>query len=565
MEKMRMESVDMTEKNIAKIESLFPNCITETLDENGKLTKAINFDLLKQMLSKEIIDSDEAYEFTWVGKKAAIVEANKPIRKTLRPCIEESVDWDDTENIYIKGDNLDVLKLLQESYLGAVKLIYIDPPYNTGSDFIYKDRFEQNVYDFDSNIGMYDDDNNRMFKNSDTNGRFHSDWCSMIYSRLALARNLLTEDGVIIISIDDNEIRNMRMICDELFGESNFISTIVWQKIHSIKNDAKYFSENHEYALVYSKNLNLVNLKLLPRTEEMNSRYKNPDNDPRGPWQSGDLVASGERSNGHFLVTSPITGKKFDVPIGKHWVYSKENLLSLVQDNQIWFGVDGNSFPRKKRFLSEVQDGRTPSTLWLSDDVGHNQTATREVKALFDNKKIFDFPKPVDYIKQFIKIVTDKDSIILDFFSGSATTAHAVIQMNSEDSGHRKFIMVQLEEQINDLSEAKKYGYNTICDIGINRLYRARKQIQLENPNLNNIDTGFRVFTLDDSNMNDVYYSPKDYNQELLHLVESNIKSDRTELDLLFGCLIEWGLPLSLPYNSEEIEGLLYIIIIMVI
>lgn len=555
MEKMRMESVDMTEKNIAKIESLFPNCITETLDENGKLTKAINFDLLKQMLSKEIIDSDEAYEFTWVGKKAAIVEANKPIRKTLRPCIEESVDWDDTENIYIKGDNLDVLKLLQESYLGAVKLIYIDPPYNTGSDFIYKDRFEQNVYDFDSNIGMYDDDNNRMFKNSDTNGRFHSDWCSMIYSRLALARNLLTEDGVIIISIDDNEIRNMRMICDELFGESNFISTIVWQKIHSIKNDAKYFSENHEYALVYSKNLNLVNLKLLSRTEEMNSRYKNPDNDPRGPWQSGDLVASGERSNGHFLVTSPITGKKFDVPIGKHWVYSKENLLSLVQDNQIWFGVDGNSFPRKKRFLSEVQDGRTPSTLWLSDDVGHNQTATREVKALFDNKKIFDFPKPVDYIKQFIKIVTDKDSIILDFFSGSATTAHAVIQMNSEDSGHRKFIMVQLEEQINDLSEAKKYGYNTICDIGINRLYRARKQIQLENPNLNNIDTGFRVFTLDDSNMNDVYYSPKDYNQELLHLVESNIKSDRTELDLLFGCLIEWGLPLSLPYNSEEIEG----------
>ena len=555
MEKMRMESVDMTEKNIAKIESLFPNCITETLDENGKLTKAINFDLLKQMLSKEIIVSDEAYEFTWVGKKAAIVEANKPIRKTLRPCIEESVDWDDTENIYIKGDNLDVLKLLQESYLGAVKLIYIDPPYNTGSDFIYKDRFEQNVYDFDSNIGMYDDDNNRMFKNSDTNGRFHSDWCSMIYSRLALARNLLTEDGVIIISIDDNEIRNMRMICDELFGESNFISTIVWQKIHSIKNDAKYFSENHEYALVYSKNLNLVNLKLLPRTEEMNSRYKNPDNDPRGPWQSGDLVASGERSNGHFLVTSPITGKKFDVPIGKHWVYSKENLLSLVQDNQIWFGVDGNSFPRKKRFLSEVQDGRTPSTLWLSDDVGHNQTATREVKALFDNKKIFDFPKPVDYIKQFIKIVTDKDSIILDFFSGSATTAHAVIQMNSEDSGHRKFIMVQLEEQIIDLSEAKKYGYNTICDIGINRLYRARKQIQLENPNLNNIDTGFRVFTLDDSNMNDVYYSPKDYNQELLHLVESNIKSDRTELDLLFGCLIEWGLPLSLPYNSEEIEG----------
>lgn len=550
-----MESVDMTEKNIEKIESLFPNCITESRDENGKLKKAINFEVLKQMLSDEIVDGDEAYEFTWVGKKAAIIEANKPIRKTLRPCIEESVDWDDTENVYIKGDNLDVLKLLQESYLGSVKLIYIDPPYNTGSDFIYKDSFDQNLYDFDSKIGMYDDDNNRMFKNSDTNGRFHSDWCSMIYSRLALARNLLTEDGVIVISIDDNEIRNMRMICDELFGESNFISTIIWQKIHSIKNDAKYFSENHEYALVYSKNLNLVNIKLLPRTEEMNSRYKNPDNDPRGPWQSGDLVASGERSNGHFLVTSPITGKTFDVPAGKHWVYSKENLLGLVQDNQIWFGVDGNSFPRKKRFLSDVQDGRTPSTLWLSDDVGHNQTATREVKALFDNKKIFDFPKPVDYIKQFIKILTNKDSIVLDFFSGAATTAHAVMQMNSEDSGHRKFIMVQLEEKINDSSEAQKYGYNTICDIGINRLYRVKQQIKLGNPDFDNIDTGFRVFTLDDSNMNDIYYSPKDYNQELLYLLEENIKSNRTELDLLFGCLIDWGLPLSLPYNSEEIDG----------
>ena len=555
MDKMRMETVDITTENIERIGKLFPNCITESIDNDGKLKKAINFDILKQILSRDVIDGDESYEFTWVGKKSAIVEANKPIRKTLRPCIEESIDWDNTENVYIKGDNLDVLKLLQESYLGAVKLIYIDPPYNTGSDFIYKDSFEQNLFDFDSNIGMYDDDNNRMFKNSDTNGRFHSDWCSMIYSRLALARNLLTEDGVIVISIDDNEIRNMRMICDEIFGESNFISTIIWQKIHSIKNDAKYFSENHEYALVYSKNLNLVNIKLLPRTEEMNSRYKNPDNDPRGPWQSGDLVASGERSNGHFLVTSPITGKTFDVPAGKHWVYSKENLLSLVQDNQIWFGVDGNSFPRKKRFLSDVQDGRTPSTLWLSDDVGHNQTATREVKSLFDNKKIFDFPKPVDYIKQFIKILTDKDSIVLDFFSGSATTAHAVMQMNSEDSGHRKFIMVQLEEKINDSSEAKKYGYNTICDIGINRLYRAKQQIKLENSDFDNIDMGFRVFTLDDSNMNDVYYSPKDYNQELLYLVESNIKSDRTELDLLFGCLLEWGLPLSLPYNSEEVEG----------
>lgn len=582
MDKMRMESVDMTAQNIEKIGALFPNCITETVDENGKPKKAINFELLKQMLSSDVLEGDEAYEFTWVGKKASIVEANKPIRKTLRPCPEESKDWDNTENLYIEGDNLEVLKLLQESYLGKVKMIYIDPPYNTGNDFIYADDFSMRNEEFGIRSGEVDEDTgDRLFRNTDSNGRFHSDWCSMMYSRLMLARNLLTDEGLIIVSIDDGEIKNMRTLCDEVFGESNFIATVVWQKIHSIKNDAKYFSDNHEYAVIYAKNANSISINLLPRTDEMNSRYKNPDNDPRGPWQSGDLVASGERSNGHFIITSPKSGKEFDVPSGKHWVYSQQNLLKLVEDNQIWFGEDGNSFPRKKRFLSDVQDGRTPSTLWLAEEVGHNQTATRELKALFDDEKIFDFPKPVDYLKQFIRVASKQDEIVLDFFAGSATTAHAVMQLNAEDNGNRKFIMVQLPEPCDEQSEAFKAGYKNICEIGKERIRRAGEKIKCGMRNSecgtecgtefgNNVqlsldsefrtphselDIGFRVFKLADSNMKDVYYSADSYSQDMLSMFESNIKEDRTDLDLLFGCILDWGLPLSMPYTSEKIDG----------
>lgn len=575
MTKMKLETPDLTAQNIEKIGALFPNCVTETVDENGKPKKAINFDLLRQMLSSDVVEGDEAYEFTWVGKKAAIVEANKPIRKTLRPCPEESKDWDTTENLYIEGDNLEVLKLLQESYLGKVKMIYIDPPYNTGNDFIYADDFMRSQEEENEQMGMYDEDENRLFKNSDTNGRFHSDWCSMMYSRLMLARNLLSDDGLFFVSIDDNEEQNIRKLCDEVFGESNFVACIVWQKIHSIKNDAKYFSENHEYALVYAKSIDSIKLNLLPRTEEMNSRYKNPDGDPRGSWQSGDLVASGERSNGHFLVTSPKTGKTFDVPQGKHWVYSQENLLAMVADNRIWFGEDGNSFPRKKRFLTEVQDGRTPNTLWLSDEVGHNQAAAREVKALFDDRKFFDFPKPVNYIKQMLQIAADSDSIVLDFFSGSATTAHAVMQLNAEDGGNRKFIMVQLPEPCDEKSEAYKAGYKNICEIGKERIRRAGEKILKEcgaadeqsgaeqltfdsstsSTTHSKPDVGFRVFKLDDSNMKDVYYSAEEYSQDTLDEMVSNIKEGRSALDLFFGCLLDWGLPLSMPYHSEEIDG----------
>lgn len=563
MNKMRMESVDLTARNIEKIGELFPNCITEELDaerstpEKKVYKKAINFEVLRQMLSDEVLEGDEAYEFTWVGKKAAMVEANKPIRKTLRPCPEESKNWDSTENLYIEGDNLEVLKLLQESYLGKVKMIYIDPPYNTGNDFIYRDDFAQSSEEYNEQMGMFDEETgDRLFRNTDSNGRFHSDWCSMIYSRLMLARNLLSDDGVIFISIDDNEIQNIRKMCDEVFGEPNFLSCIVWQKIHSIKNDAKYFSENHEYALAYAKSIASIQLNLLARTDEMNSRYKNPDNDPRGAWQSGDLVASGERSNGHFWVISPRTGKKFDVPQGKHWVYSQENLMQMVSENRIWFGEDGNSFPRKKRFLTEVQDGRTPNTLWLSEEVGHNQTAAREVKALFDGKKFFDFPKPVSYIEQMAHLTCGKESIILDFFSGSATTAHATMQLNAEDGGHRKFIMVQIPEECDEDSEAYKAGYKNICEIGKERIRRAGEKIKEEaGLSAQNLDVGFRVLKLADSNMKDVYYSAGEYGQQNLDDLVSNIKEDRTGLDLLFGCLLEWGLPLSLPYTSEQIEG----------
>ena len=562
MERMKFETPDMVAGNVEKIAALFPNCVTEAVDEEKSTPektvykKAINFELLRQMLSKDVAPGDEAYEFTWVGKKAAIVEANAPIRATLRPCPEESVNWDTTENLYIEGDNLQVLKLLQESYLGKVKMIYIDPPYNTGNDFIYRDDFTSDSEEYKQEQGLYNDEGEHLFRNTDTNGRFHSDWCSMMYSRLTLARNLLGDDGIIAISVDDNEIKNMRNLCDEVFGESNFIATIVWQKIHSIKNDAKYFSENHEYAVLYAKQIDNISINLLPRTAEMDNRYKNPDNDPRGPWQSGDLVASGERSNGHFIVTSPKTGKQFDVPAGKHWVYSKENLYQLVNDGQVWFGEDGNAFPRKKRFLSDVQDGRTANTLWLAEEVGHNQSATREVKALFDDNKIFDFPKPVDYIEQFTRLCGDKEGFVIDFFSGSATTAHAVMQLNAEDGGHRKFVMVQLPEKCDESSEAYKAGYKTICDIGKERIRRAGKKIREENPlTTQDLDIGFRVLKLDSTNMKDVYYSPAETSQNLLTALESNIKEDRTDLDLLFGCVLDWALPLTKKIVSEAIDG----------
>ena len=557
-ERLELQSADGVQLNLDALYQIAPSCFTEAEDpKTGKIKRMVNFDILRQLLGDDTVeDAPEAYEFNWVGKQAARADVLRPINKTLRPVKEDSVDWDNTQNLYIEGDNLEVLKLLQKSYLGQVKLIYIDPPYNTGNDFVYHDDFAQSQAEYDEASGAVDELGNRYYRNTDSNGKYHSDWCSMIYSRLMIARTLLTEDGVIFISIDDNEADNLRKICGEIFGETNFVTQIVWQKIHSIKNDARYFSENHEYALIYAKDKDKYKVGLLPRTAEMNERYKNPDKDPRGPWQSGDLVASGERSNGHFLVTSPKTGKTFDVPQGKHWVYAKDNLLRMVEDNQIWFGEDGNSFPRKKRFLSDVQDGRTPNTIWLCEEVGHNQTATREVKLLFDDNKYFDFPKPVDYIKQMVKISSQKDDYILDFFSGSATTAHAIMQLNSEDEGNRKYILVQLPEETPEDSEARKAGYNTIPEIAKERIRRAGKKIKEESPlTTQKLDTGFRVFRVDDSNYENVEHTPKEWNQEQLDLFLNNIKADRDELDLLFGCMLDWGVKLSLPMTSEEVDG----------
>ena len=563
MDNLKMHSLDGVQRNIDLIGKLFPNVITE-VKRNGKVEHAIDFDVLRQELSDSIVEGrEERYQFTWPDKKKAMLAANAPITATLRPVVADSFGKDgtpggfDSENLYIEGDNLEVLKLLQETYLGKVKMIYIDPPYNTGNDFVYEDDFAQSTEDYMGNSGQYDEEGNRMVTNTESNGRFHTDWLNMIYPRLKLAKDLLTEDGLLIASIDDNEIKNIRNICDEIFGESNFVACVVWQKIHSIKNDAKYFSENHEYAVIYAKSVDKIRINLLPRTEEMNNRYKNPDNDSRGPWQSGDLVASGERSNGHFIITSPKSGKQFDVPQGKHWVYSQENLLKMVEDNQVWFGENGNSFPRKKRFLSDVQDGRTPNTLWLAEEVGHNQTATREVKTIFDDKKFFDFPKPVAYIQQFVQVSSNKDSVVLDFFSGSATTAHAVMQLNAEDGGHRKFIMVQLPEKTDEKSEAYKAGYKNICEIGKERIRRAGRKIK-EDAGLTapaDLDIGFRCLRLDESNMKPVYYTPDEVGQQDLFSLVDNVKPDRTPEDLLFQVMLDLGVLLSSPIEVKEIAG----------
>ena len=556
MDKMKMESPDMTAQNIDHIAALFPNCVTETVDENGKFKRAINFELLKQMLSPDVVEGDERYEFTWVGKKAAIVEANKPIRKTLRPCKEESKDWGTTENLYIEGDNLEVLKLLQESYLGKVKMIYIDPPYNTGNDFIYADDFMRSQEEENQQMGMYDEDGDRLFKNTDTNGRFHSDWCSMIYSRLMLARNLLTDDGVIFISIDDNEQENLKKCCDEVFGGQNFVAQLVWERAYAPKNDAKFISNSHDYVLMYARNLNDFVIGRLPRTEEANARYQNPDNDPRGVWKPSDMSVKTYNAACDYPITTP-SGRVIEPPAGRCWSLSKNAFLERLQDNRIYFGADGNSVPCMKRFLTELKyDGMAPTSIMFYKEVGHSQEGAKEVTKLL-NAGVFDGPKPVRLLTRLLTLANLKDdSIVLDFFSGSATTAHAVMQMNADKESHVKYLMVQLPEACEENGTAYKAGYKTICEIGKERIRRAGEKIKSESPlTTGDLDVGFRVLKLSDSNMKDVYYAPDDYSQGLLAGLESNIKEDRTDLDLLFGCLLDWGLPLSMPYSSEQIDG----------
>lgn len=594
--KLPLQTPNLTAQNIDKIAALFPNCTTEMLDEEKSTPdhkvykRGINFELLKQMLSPDVVDGDEAYEFTWVGKKASIVEANKPIRKTLRPCPAESKNWDDTENLYIEGDNLEVLKLLQESYLGKVKMIYIDPPYNTGNDFIYADDFMRSQDEENRQMGMYDEDENRLFKNNDSNGRFHSDWCSMMYSRLMLARNLLTDDGAIFISINDYESDTLRKLCDEIFGHENFVAQVVWQK--SKKGDAKLISICHEYALIYVKSQRYLLSngikwrKPKQGLEDIFNQYENlrslygsnhqeiqkqmklwyaslpPDHparaskhycysDDRGLYFADNFAGpdDGRTNRPRYDIIHPITGKPCKKP-STGWRWDEKRTKAALEANPplIHFGPTEETIPCRKSYLKDVSTEPFSSVFYKD-----GRSATLKVEQLL-GKGVFDFPKDVDILSQFIKLVTDEDSIIIDFFSGSASTAHAVMQLNAEDNGHRKFIMVQLPEPCDEKSEAYKAGYKTICDIGKERIRRAGEKVREESPlTTQNLDIGFRVFKLDDTNMKDVYYSAEEYSQTNLEDLESNIKEDRTDLDLLFGCLLDWGLPLSMPYRSEKI------------
>ena len=604
MDKMRMESPDMTAQNIDRIAALFPNCVTEASDGHGGIKRAINFEMLKQMLSPDVLDGDERYEFTWVGKKAAIVEANKPIRKTLRPCVEESKDWDTTENLYIEGDNLEVLKLLQESYLGKVKMIYIDPPYNTGNDFIYADDFMRSQEEENEQMGMYDEDDNRLFKNTDTNGRFHSDWCSMIYSRLMLARNLLTDDGVIFISIDENEVNTLKAICDEVFGASNFIAELIWSA--GRKNDSKYISVSHEYILCYFRNaLWIKEHKVLWREKkpgltdiyaeydrlkklygedcasiekDLKGWYKSlPDGHPakdhshycrvdRNGIFFADNISWPGGGGPKYQVLHPVTRKPVKIP-SRGWLTNETTMKEWIAQGRVEFGKDENGVPTLKSYLKD-REYSVPYSVFYKD----GRAASKRLATLMGDK-VFENPKDEEIIQRIIQFCgTDDGDVILDFFSGSATTAHAMFLADAEQNKHRKFILVQLPEPIvpeKEASEkAKKVAQNAvklldsigaphnICEIGKERIRRAGDKIKSESPmTTQELDVGFRVLKLDDTNMKDVYYAPDDYDQGMLAGLESNIKDDRTDLDLLFGCLIDWGLPLSLPYSSEQIDG----------
>lgn len=554
-DKLDLKSTDLVSQNIEKIAALFPNCVTETSEG-----KRIDFDLLKQELAKDIVEGNkERYRLEWPGKKEAIVTANIPTTNTLRPVREDSVDFDNTENLYIEGDNLEVLKLLQESYLGKIKMIYIDPPYNTGKDFVYKDNFAHSGNEELVESGQKDEYGQRLVANPETSGRYHSDWLSMMYPRLKLARNLLTDDGVIFISIDDNEVHNLRKICDEIFGEGNFVAELIWEKNFAPKNDAKYFSSNHEQILLYGKSVDMFSRNLLPMSEDQKSRYKNPDNDPRGLWQSDNLTASRITEKDIYPIINP-AGIEIYPSKGNSWRVSKEKFQELLNDNRIWFGSDGKGVPRLKRFLTEIQQGRVPQTIMKYEEVGHTQEGKQEVKKIFEGEAPFDYPKPIRLIKRLLQIATNNNSIILDFFAGSATTAHAVMQLNAEDAstgsvqvGKRKYIMVQLPEATDEKSEAYKAGYKNICEIGKERIRRAAKKIK-EETNAD-IDYGFRVYRLDSSNMKDVYYKPQDYQQNQLDIFANNIKEDRSAEDLVAQVMLDWGLPLSLPIERKTIAG----------
>jgi len=565
-----MHTQDIVDVNVGKIGKLFPNCLTERIGENGRLEHAIDFDKLRVELSKGIVEGQqERYQFTWPGKREAMRIANTPTNMTLRPDRESSVDFDNTGNLYIEGDNLEVLKILREDYLGKVKMIYIDPPYNTGNDFVYEDDFSQTSGEFRGKSGMFDEDGNMILQNyevnSESNGRFHTDWLNMIYPRLKVARDLLTEDGVIFISIDDNEVENLRKVCDEVFGERNFIAQLIWERAFSPKNDARFVSNSHDYVLMFTRNIDSFVIGRLDRTAEANARYSNPDNDPRGVWMSSDISVKTYNAACDYPITTP-SGKIIEPPAGRCWSLSKKAFFERLQDNRIWFGPNGDNTPRIKRFLSELKfDGMAPTSILFYKDVGHSQEGAQEVVSLFGDKGVFDGPKPVRLLQRLITLANLKDdSIVLDFFSGSATTAHALMKTNLEKGTDRKFILVQLPEKVSD--KKKDQGYGTICEIGKERIRRAGKKIleELATKKAENglfdkeseptrLDVGFRVLKLDTSNMQDVYYTPED--SSAATLFDDNVKPDRTPEDLLFQVMLEYNLPLSAKIERKTIAG----------
>jgi adenine-specific DNA-methyltransferase len=555
MEKLKMHSPNLVEKNIEKLAALFPNCVTESKGVDGKLQQAIDFDLLKQELSRNIVEGpQERYQINWPGKREALLTANAPIAKTLRPCREGSINFDTTQNLFIEGDNLDALKLLQETYLGKVKLIYIDPPYNTGRDFIYDDDYSDDIESYMRESNQIDATGVRLVSNTETNGRFHSDWLSMISPRLRLARNLLKDDGVIFISIDDNEVDNLRKICNEIFGDNNFIAQIIWQKVYAPKNSAEWFSEDHDYILVFARNKSLWRPQKLERTPEMEARYKNPDNDIRGPWKAENMSARNRYDAGIYSITCPSGRVIPGPPTGRYWVIDEAKFKNLNNDNRIWWGLEGNNTPAVKKFLSEVSGGRTPQTFWSYQEVGHTQDAKKTLLKYVPfqhTENVLNSVKPVELLQRILKLAgkSHDQDIILDFFSGSATTAHAVLKQNAEDGGNRRFIGVQISEP---LPQPEK-GMASIFEMGLSRVRNVVQELS-DQPDAEKLDLGFRTLKIDSSNMSEVYYNPDAIIQDDLFIQVENVKADRSEEDLLFQVMLDWGVDLALPIHRETID-----------
>ena len=558
--KLRMQTANKADENFRKLAAMFPNAVTETINENGEVVRAIDKDVLMQEISCTVVDgNEERYQFTWPDKKKSVLLANAPINKTLRPCREESVDFDTTENLYIEGDNLEVLKLLQETYLGKIKLIYIDPPYNTGSDaFVYSDDFAMTEEEFAHSSGVKNEVGERLFDirvNNENNGRFHTDWLNMMYPRLRIARDLLSEDGVLIMSISDAEFHNLKKIADEIFGAANYLGDIIWNSTKSVTNTA-LISVSHTYNLVYFKNMNyFVENRQEFRLPDAGEGFENPDNDPRGPWKADPFQVGGWRPNQQYEIRNPNTGVIYRPNEGCSWKNDYKKFQELLADNRIVFGKTGDGGPQRKRFIWEAQErGKVAKTLW--DDVETTTNGTQLVKKMFDGVAVFDNPKPVGLLERIIQLGGNRDAIILDFFSGSATTAHAAMKLNAEDGGKRKFIMVQVSEDTAEGSLARKAGYMSIPEIGKERIRRAGKKIKEDSPlTTQDLDTGFRVLKCDTSNMKEVYYNPAEYEASLFSRLEDNIKEDRTPEDLLFQVMLDLGILLSskIQVRSEEV------------